>query len=173
MRVVVERGRLPQVIEPLRDVRQRDASLQQLVARKCRMSCNRKRRNPAASSVSRNDFGATRRRPTRLRSRSGRRSSAMRESIALVNQGCRRIAFLGPPLSRDPFRRGLASKGQEPVFEGLFPFGDPAPAISAFAARNVDCVYLGALERASGPSSTPPTVPVYNSATATSTPTRS
>ena len=68
------------------------------------------------------------------------------EAIAMVNQGCRRIAFLGSPLGRDPFRRGLASKGQEPVFEGLFPFGDPAPAISALAARNVDCVYLGALE---------------------------
>lgn len=68
------------------------------------------------------------------------------EAIAMVNQGCRRIAFLGSPLGRDPFRRGLSSKGQEPVFEGLFPFGDPAPAISALAARNVDCVYLGALE---------------------------
>ena len=68
------------------------------------------------------------------------------EAVAMVNQGCRRIAFLGSPLGRDPFRRGLASKGQEPVFEGLFPQGDPAPAIGALAARNVDCVYLGALE---------------------------
>ncbi len=68
------------------------------------------------------------------------------EAIAMVNQGCRRIAFLGGLFGRDPFRRGLASKGQEPVFEGLFPQGDPAPAISALAARNVDCVYLGALE---------------------------
>ncbi len=67
-------------------------------------------------------------------------------AIALVNDGCRRIAFLGGAVGREPFRKGLASKGMEPVFEGLFSFSDPAAVIPALAARSVDCIYLGALD---------------------------
>lgn len=67
-------------------------------------------------------------------------------AITLANEGCRRIAFIGGPNGREPFRRGLASKGIEPVFESLFFQTDPTTAIPALVARNVDCIYLGALE---------------------------
>ncbi len=67
-------------------------------------------------------------------------------AITLANEGCRRIAFIGGPTGREPFRRGLASKGMEPVFESLFFQTDPTTAIPALVARNVDCIYFGALE---------------------------
>jgi hypothetical protein len=67
-------------------------------------------------------------------------------AVAMANEGCRRMAFLGTTVGREPFRRGLASKGLEPAFEALFAQIDPAAIMPVLAQRNVDCVYLGTLE---------------------------
>jgi ABC-type branched-subunit amino acid transport system substrate-binding protein len=68
-------------------------------------------------------------------------------AIALVKQGCSRIAFAGAQLGgRESFRRGLASVGRESVFETVFPRADPASLIPALVARNVDCLFAGSTE---------------------------
>ncbi len=67
-------------------------------------------------------------------------------ATAMVNEGCSRIAFLGGQFSREPFRRGLAAKGKEPVFEANFPRVDPPSVIPTLIARNVDCTLIGSTE---------------------------
>jgi ABC-type branched-subunit amino acid transport system substrate-binding protein len=67
--------------------------------------------------------------------------------IAMVKQGCARVAFAGSQLGlRESFRRGLASVGREPVFETIFPRADPSSLIPALVARNVDCLFFGSTE---------------------------
>ena len=66
-------------------------------------------------------------------------------AVAMVNEGCRRIARLGTPNGGDSFQKGLASKGVELLFDALTP-SDPAPVIAALVARNVDCLYIGGAE---------------------------